>query len=260
VIENSQTQKKELLDIEIVFDLSNSMLAEDIKPSRIDVARSVLKDFVAQAKEVRIGIILFAGKPFTSTPLTSDTLFLEEFVSQLKIETINQSHFDMSGTAIWDGLLLASVNLVKEKKPDTKEQVIILMTDGEANKWIDPLLALKKVKQDDIKVYTIGVWKDENTSIVLADSFSGFPQTIPVGPVDEETLKKISSETGGKYYRADSEKNLREIFRDIASLERSEIQYQTSNTHISLRPYILFCISLLLTVLSILQIYKPIAF
>ena len=110
------------------------MLAEDMSPSRLSVAKEVLRGFLTQIQDVRIGLVLFAGKPFTSTPLTFDTRFLQEFVSGIEIDTIDQSNFDMAGTAIGDALLLAQVNLLKEKTADTKEQIIILLTDGEANK------------------------------------------------------------------------------------------------------------------------------
>lgn len=260
LIETSEKIQREALDIEIVFDLSNSMLAEDMSPSRLSVAKEVLRGFLTQIQDVRIGLVLFAGKPFTSTPLTFDTRFLQEFVSGIEIDTIDQSNFDMAGTAIGDALLLAQVNLLKEKTADTKEQIIILLTDGEANKWIAPLLVLKKLKEENIKTYTIGVGKDKNTFITLSDNLTWFPQQIPVGGVDEETLKKISSETGAKYYKADSKKSLEEIFTDIAKLEKTEYSYEIHERQLSLRFSVLLMLLLCSLSLFFLHFFKPIRF
>jgi len=175
-----QTIKKEGVDIEVVFDLSYSMIAQDLKPSRIEVAKKVLGEFFKENVTDRIGLILFSGRPFTSIPLTFDSQFLAEYISQISVDYIDQSRVDMAGTAIGDALLLAAKNLEKEKKDTTKDQIIILITDGEANKGIDPLLALKYLKEKHIKTYTIGVGKDAVTSIVVPSTFTGVPQKLQV--------------------------------------------------------------------------------
>lgn len=235
--------KKEGIDIEIVFDLSYSMIAEDIQPNRLEVAKKVLEDFFGKLQSDRVGLILFSGKPFTSIPLTFDYSFLKEYISNIQVEMIDQSRMDMAGTAIGDSLLLASANLEKEKTPNTKQQIIILITDGEANKGIDPLLSLKYLKDQNIKTYTIGVGKDDITYITIPSPVSGFSQKVQVGGIDEETLKKIAIETGGKYYRADSEDALEAIFTDIETLEKSELQYENYSYETSFEKRILILLT-----------------
>lgn len=172
------------------------MIAEDIQPNRLEAAKKVLEDFFGKLESDRVGLILFSGMPFTSIPLTFDYTFLKEYIANIQVDMIDQSRMDMAGTAIGDSLLLASANLSKEKTDDTKEQIIILITDGEANKGIDPLLSLKYLKEQNIKTYTIGVGKDDVTTITIPSPINGFSQKVQVGGIDEETLQKIALETG----------------------------------------------------------------
>lgn len=241
-----QVVKKEGIDIEIVFDLSYSMIAEDIQPNRLEAAKKVLEDFFGKLESDRVGLILFSGMPFTSIPLTFDYTFLKEYIANIQVDMIDQSRMDMAGTAIGDSLLLASANLSKEKTDDTKEQIIILITDGEANKGIDPLLSLKYLKEQNIKTYTIGVGKDDVTTITIPSPINGFSQKVQVGGIDEETLQKIALETGWKYYRADSEDALETIFSDIEKLEKSQLEYETYSYETSYEKIILALLTLCL--------------
>lgn len=218
-----ETIKRDGVDIEIVFDTSYSMIAQDLKPSRMEVAKKVVSDFIAALETDRVWIILFSGKPFSSVPLSFDYDFLRDFLSEISVQSIDQSRPHLTGTAIGDALVLAADSL--EKDNQDREKVIILMTDGEANRGLDPILALKYLKEEGIKTYTIGVGKDEQTTVDIIDAF-GFRQRVQIGGIDEETLKKIAIETGGKYYRADSQKTLDMIFEDIQQLEKKEIEIE----------------------------------
>lgn len=215
--------KKNGIDIQIVFDTSYSMIAEDIKPSRIEVAKNVVSNFVTALEADRVGVVLFAWKPFSSVPLSFDYTFLQSFFSDISVQTIDQDIAHLTGTAIGDALVLAADNLIQDNIE--REKIVILMTDGEANKWLDPILALKYLKDKNIKTYTIGVGKDENTFIDIIDRV-GFRQKVQIGGVDEETLLKIAHETWWKYYRADSESALDDIFSDIGKLEKKEIEVE----------------------------------
>jgi len=222
-----QIIKKQGIDIQIVLDMSYSMIAEDIKPRRIDAAKLMLSQFVWEIDSDRIGIILFSGKPFQSVPLTYDYDFLQDFIANISVDIVNQSsNVELAGTALWDGLVLASDALIREY-PE-REKVIILLTDGEANKWVEPELALRLLKQEWIKTYTIGVGKWEDTTISIP--IWNFIQQIQVSGVDEEILQKISNETWAKYYRADSSQALSEVLWSIAKLEKSEIEYEIYNS------------------------------
>lgn len=219
-----QIIKKNGIDIEIVFDVSYSMIAQDIKPNRLEVAKWVFWDFVSNLTSDRVGLILFAGKPFQSTPLTYDYWFLKSFISDISVDTLYQWNSQLQWTAIWDGLVLAADILTSHE--NQREKIIILITDGEANKWVKPELALKFLKDKKIKTYTIWVWKDEETTIVIPSTM-GFSQQMLVWPVDEEILIKIANETWGRYFRADSKKSLSEILEIIWKLEKKELELET---------------------------------
>ena len=224
----SEVVQKNGIDIAIVFDVSFSMIAQDILPSRIETAKSVTQEFISQLTADRLGVIVFAGKPFSSVPLTFDYQFIRDFFSDLQVDVINQERPHLAGTAIGDGLMLGTNMLLTDEWE--REKVIILLTDGEANRGLDPLVALSYVKEKNIKVYTIGVWKDENTFIEIHNNL-WFTQKIQVWPVDEETLQKIANETWGKYYRADSKQTLQKIFSDIETLEKKEIETQEFHSY-----------------------------
>jgi len=239
------TVKKNGIDIEIVLDLSYSMIATDITPSRIEVAKKVFGDFIWELQTDRVWLVLFSWKPFTSVPLTYDYDFLNDYVRNISIETIDQRNPRLQWTAIGDALVLASDTLVSDEEAWEREKVIILITDGEANRGVEPLLALKLLKKENIKTYAIGVWKDDIT-IIQAEVAPWIYQNIEIGWIDEEILQKISDETWWEYFRADSESSLRGILDRIQELEKKEIEIEVRNTSESLRVYLSGILFLLL--------------
>lgn len=246
------------IDIEIIMDLSYSMIAEDLQPNRLEVAKKVTSNFIDSRKTDRIWLILFSGKPFTSVPLTFDYNFLREYIWKISMETIDRRYGQLWGTAIWDALVLAYDALKTDESywEDTKdyragEKVIILITDGEANTGIDPINALKILKQDNIRIYTIWVWWTEDTFIEVVDDF-WFANKLAVWAVDEDTLKKIASETWGQYYRATSQSALQEIFDSISELETREIEQTVVQKQIDrYEPFLYILLFLLLMLFAI---------
>lgn len=218
--ESLEKIKKNGVDIEIVFDVSYSMIATDIKPSRIEVAKQVFIDFIWELETDRVGLILFAGKPFQSIPLTYDYNFLKDFISDMSVETIDQSRQRLQGTAIWDGLVLAS-DILSQDDSD-REKVIILITDGEANRGVEPAIALKYLIEKWIKTYTIWVGKEGDNTIEIPTAF-GLQRTLVSG-IDEAILKKIASETWWQYFRADSPEAFSSIVQTIAELEKRSLE------------------------------------
>lgn len=249
--------KKNGIDMNIVLDVSYSMIAQDISPSRIESAKKVLQDFLWNIQTDRVGIILFSGKPFTSVPLNFDYWFLSDFVSEISVDIINQDRPHLSGTAIWDALMLSSHTLLQDNSE--REKVIILITDWEANRGIDPLVALAYLKEKNIKVYTIGIGKDEETFIELSTDL-WFIQRIPIGAVDEKTLQKISFETGGKYFRGDSENTLEDIFNEIQLLEKTEIEVEQIQMYTSQLPFWYTLISIFIASFLFIYFRKNIRF
>ena len=252
--------KKNGIDIEIVMDLSYSMIAEDLQPNRLEVAKKVTSDFIDSRVTDRIGLILFSGKPFTSVPLTFDYDFLREYISQISIESIDRSYGQLWWTAIWDGLILAYDTLKSDEWLEDQEafsqgeKIIILITDWEANTGIDPIIAIKALKEHKIRTYTIWVWWLDETFIELVDDF-GFKNKFAVGWIDEDTLKKIAAETWGQYYRATSQQALENIFDSISELETREIEQDVIEKRVDRHEPFLYILIFLFLLLFIL-IYR----
>ncbi len=204
------------IDIAISIDISGSMLAEDFKPNRIGASKKVVKDFISERLTDRIALVIFAGESFTQCPLTTDKNILLQ-----QLESIRSGLLE-DGTAIGMGLATAVDRL---RNSDAKSKVIILLTDGVNNSGlIDPMTALEIAKSYQTRVYTIGVGS-KGTAPYPVQMSNGqmVMQDVPV-QIDEDLLKKISKETGGKYFRATNNNALRDIYKEIDKLERSKVE------------------------------------
>ncbi len=242
--------KKNGIDIVLAFDVSYSMEATDLEPNRITVAREVISFFLWNLKTDRVWVVVFSGKPFTSIPLTYDYEFLKEYVSSLTTETIKQNNMTLQWTAIGDAMLMWSY-LFDEKSLE-REKVMIIVTDWEANKWLQPTVALKLLKDKKIKSYTIWVGWLEKSYVIVDDMFWN-KKKIEIWWIDEETLKKIADETGWIYYRASSKDVFKSIFEDINKLEKKEIEIEVKKLYdtkyeyfYSILLFLQFCFLLLL--------------
>jgi Ca-activated chloride channel family protein len=204
------------IDIVISMDISGSMLAQDLKPDRLEASKKVAMDFISGRPNDRIGLVIFSGESFTQCPLTSDHAVLQNLFSNVKSGMVED------GTAIGMGLATA-VNRLKES--DAISKVIILLTDGVNNQGsIAPLTAGKIAQKFGIRVYTIGVG---------TKGYAPYPFKTPFGTtvyqdvevqIDEETLQDIASVTNGQYFRATSNNALKKIYQEIDQLERSKIE------------------------------------
>lgn len=201
-------------DIFIVVDVSRSMLAEDFRPNRLVAAKEKIREFVKLRPTDRIGIVMFSEKAFTLLPLSTDLDLIEKVIGEIN------TGFLGSGTNIGDALGLA-VGRATQSLADNK--VIILLTDGVSNVGnMTPLQAAQQAKDQNLKVYTIGIGQKSNAAL-LRTSGRNY-QRIPGGSVDLETLEKISNITGGKSFYAGSEGALEEVLNEIQKLEKTEIQ------------------------------------
>jgi Ca-activated chloride channel family protein len=214
--DNWSNQNIEGIDIMMVIDVSGSMLAEDLRPNRIEAAKTVGTEFISARTNDNIGLVVFAGESFTQCPLTTDKAAL--------INLLNAVHSDMmesSNTAIGMGLANA-VNRLKESS--AKSKVVILLTDGSNNTGeIDPLTAAELAKTFGIRVYTIGVGTRGSAPYPVQTPFGTRRQMIEVD-IDEGTLRKISGMTDGKYFRATDNKSLKAVYEEIDKLEKTKIQ------------------------------------
>ena len=209
-----QNVTTEGIDIVMALDLSASMLAEDLKPNRIEAAKKVAEEFIDGRPTDRIGLVVFSGESFTQCPITSDHSVLKNLIGGL------QSGMLADGTAIGEGLATA-VNRIKSSK--AKSKVIILLTDGVNNVGeVSPQTAGDIAKTFNIRVYTIGVGTQGMAPYPVRTPFGMQTQMVPVD-IDEATLKSISAETGGKYFRATRTSELKEIYGEIDKMEKTKI-------------------------------------
>jgi Ca-activated chloride channel family protein len=207
----------------LAIDVSTSMLAEDLKPNRLEAAKDVAAEFISGRPNDNIGITLFAGESFTQCPLTVDhTVLLNLF------QSINSGIVE-DGTAVGMGIANA-VSRLKDSK--AKSKVIILLTDGTNNKGdISPLTAADIAKSFGIRVYTIGVGTNGMAPYPLR--VAGTIQYIntPV-EIDEKTLTQIAITTNGNYFRATNNSKLKEVYKEIDKLERTKLNVkQYSKRH-----------------------------
>ena len=211
---SGQNIKTEGIDIMMALDISASMLAEDLKPNRIDAAKKVAEEFIDSRPNDRIGLVVFSGESFTQCPLTTDHAVLKNLFTGI------ESGMLADGTAIGEGLGTA-VNRIRNSK--AKSKVIILLTDGVNNVGsIAPETAGEIAKTFGIRVYTIGVGTIGMAPYPFKTPFGIQYQNIEV-QIDETILKQIASETDGKYFRATNSSKLKEIYNEIDKLEKTKI-------------------------------------
>jgi Ca-activated chloride channel homolog len=229
-IKNTTQVKASGIDIVVALDLSGSMKTPDYNVdgqnvSRFDVAQSVLKKFVAERPDDRIGLIVFAAEAFIASPMTLDHDYLLDNIDRLEIGTINSD-----ATAIGDGITTA---LNRLRNVQAKSKIIVLMTDGANNSGrIDPLTAADAAQALGVKIYTVGLG---NREIVERMGLpSGF---LP----DEDTLKQISQKTGGQFYRGDNSERLRDIYDQIDKMEKTEAVVSKYTEFRELFPWFLYC-------------------
>ncbi len=209
------------IDIVIAIDCSSSMRACDFRlggkrTNRLEVVKDVVKDFINGRKNDRIGIVAFAGRPYTVCPLTLDYGWLLQNLKRVKIGMIED------GTAIGSGIA-SSLNRLKDTR--AKGKVVILLTDGRNNAGkISPLIAAEAASALGVKVYTIGAGTKGLAPYPVKDFFGNIVYRPIKIEIDEETLRKIAATTEAKYYRATDTKSLRKIYREINKLEKTTIE------------------------------------
>jgi Ca-activated chloride channel family protein len=207
------------VDIALVIDVSNSMQERDFRPNRLEAAKEAAIEFVSNRLTDRVSVIVFGEFAGTLCPPTLDMATAERFIG-----AIYDGIIPNNATAIGDGLGTA---VKKMEDSPAKSRVAILLTDGENNTGeLTPEQASETAKALGVRVYTIGVGRGASFA---RSRIPGFNLGIQGGQgFDEETLKKIASETGGKYFHATDEKTLKSIYDEIDRMEKSEIEVDES--------------------------------
>lgn len=199
-------------EIMICLDVSNSMLAQDYSPNRLERAKLAISSLVDKLRDDRIGLIVFAGTSFVQLPITTDYVSAKMFLS-----SIDTGSIPVQGTAIGDAILTAAKSFSAQSE---KSRVIILITDGE-NHEDDAVDAAKEAAKLGIRIYTIGVGSAQGQPIPLNGALlEDKDGNIVVSKLDEKSLQQIASAGNGAYIHAGNEEfGLNPIIDDIRKLE-----------------------------------------
>ncbi|MBT4904519.1 MAG: VWA domain-containing protein [Flavobacteriaceae bacterium] len=215
---SSRTKTNKGIDIVMAIDVSSSMLAQDLKPSRLNALKEVAADFIDDRQNDRIGLVVYAGESYTKTPITSDKRIVKNALRSIRYDGVIND-----GTAIGMGLATA-VNRLKDSR--AKSKVIILLTDGVNNSgFIEPKIAAELAVEFQIKTYTIGLGSNGTAKAPIGVLPNGkFQYGLTKVEIDEELLKAIADDTGGLYFRATDTKKLKDIYNEINKLEKTEVE------------------------------------
>ena len=207
------------IDIMLAMDVSTSMLAEDLKPNRLEAAKDVASEFVSGRPSDTIGLTIFAGESFTQCPLTIDHGSLLNLLNNVRTD-IAARGLIQDGTAVGMGLANA-VSRLKGSK--AKSKVVILLTDGSNNMGdISPLTSAQIARSLGIRVYTIGVGTNKVAPYPMPVAGGVQYVNMPV-EIDTKTLSDIAAITEGNFYRATNNRELKQIYRDIDKLEKTKM-------------------------------------
>lgn len=208
------------IDIAIVLDVSESMDAEDLDPSRIVAAKSVIRQFIEQRPNDRIGLVIFGGEAVMKAPLTRDADFLLSQLESVKLRELKQ------GTAIGMGITNGVARL---RKSESKNKVLILLTDGDSNVGsINPVTAAHLARDEGIRIYTIGIGQNDRVVVPIYafDAHGRKTQLLAQIPsyLNPKLLKDIAALTGGQSYMARDSGMLLQILKEIDQLEKTKIK------------------------------------
>lgn len=203
------------IDVIVSLDVSSSMLAADFKPNRLQAAKEKALSFIEGRPNDRMGLVVFAGESFTQCPLTIDHVVVRKMLAEVKNGLIED------GTAIGMGL---ATSVIRLKDSEATSKVVILLTDGVNNAgFVDPLTAVEAAIEHNVRVYTIGVGK-QGLAPFPVQTMAGVQYRNMEVEIDEELLKQIAQQTGGKYFRAVNNEALELVYEEIDRLEKSKIE------------------------------------
>jgi len=227
------------IDIMLVLDLSWSMMAIDMgkpaeKLSRFAIASGVLKEFIQQRPNDRIGLIAFSGVPYLASPLTLNHDWLIENLGRMHIGIITDL-----GTAIGDAVAVGAKRL--KSVPNSKSRIMILLTDGDNNLGkIDPLPAAQLAAALGVKIYSIGIGVEQPCNLPSFNPATGQFQldangnvipTLLLQPANYTVLGKMAALSGGHFFRATNQRELQSIYSQIDRLEKSKVKLRRFATY-----------------------------
>lgn len=213
--------RAEGIDIILVVDVSTSMLAEDFtlngeRQNRLDVVKTVVKEFIENRTNDRIGLVIFGGRAYTQCPLTLDHGWLLNQLKSVHIGSVED------GTAIGSGI---TTGLNRIRDSSAKSRIMVLLTDGVNNTGdVSPQTAAQLAKALDVKIYTIGAGTKGDAPYPTKDIFGRSVYSMQRIEVDDEGLTEVAVLTGGKYFRATDTDSLKQTYKDIDRLEKTELE------------------------------------
>lgn len=232
------------IDILVALDISQSMLAEDITPNRIDRAKHEISKLIDMLNGDRIGIVVFAGESYVQCPLT-----LDYGAAKMFLDAVSTGWVDLQGTALYDAI---SQSIKAFNSKSKKHKVLILISDGEDHEGKAQEMA-KAAAQEGIIIYTIGVGSEggapipiskNNGSIVYKKDKSG---NLVMTRLDPRTLEIIAKETNGKFFHAGNDSDLARIIGEIAQMEKRDLGMSKISTYEErYQIFLLFALFLLL--------------
>jgi len=239
--------QEKVVPLQILFDVSLSMAADDIDPSRFDAAKSAVMSLLNEMKWYYISLIAFSGAPFVYIPFSSDQKSLS-----YKLENTTFADFppdpDFVGTAIGDALILAIDNLSKLDFLDPAG-VIILITDGDSNMWYDPKDVLPFLQKKNIPVFVLWVW--EQNYLIGYDYFDTAIKTS----INVPLLELLAKETGGKFYRVLWKSDFSIVFDEIFDLLHKQEKELVVDEYFNLNDILFVMLIVLWFFLCILRLY-----
>lgn len=251
-----KNRQSEGIDIMLAMDVSTSMLAEDLKPNRIEAAKMVAAEFIAGRPDDNIGLTIFAGESFTQCPMTTDHASLLNLLQNVRADIAARGLIS-DGTAIGMGLANA-VGRLKASK--AKSKVVILLTDGSNNMGdISPMTAAEIAQSLGIRVYTIGVGTNKVAPYPMPVAGGVQYVNMPV-EIDTKTLGEIAQTTHGDFYRATNTQELKKIYKEIDQLEKSKMSVKKfKKKYDAFQPFVMVAaIALLLEILLRITIFRRI--
>ena len=251
-----KNRQSEGIDIMLAMDVSTSMLAEDLKPNRIEAAKMVAAEFIAGRPDDNIGLTIFAGESFTQCPMTTDHASLLNLLQNVRADIAARGLIS-DGTAIGMGLANA-VGRLKASK--AKSKVVILLTDGSNNMGdISPMTAAEIAQSLGIRVYTIGVGTNKVAPYPMPVAGGVQYVNMPV-EIDTKTLGEIAQTTHGDFYRATNTQELKKIYKEIDQLEKSKMSVKKfKKKYDAFQPCVMVAaIALLLEILLRITIFRRI--
>ena len=244
------------IDIMLAMDVSTSMLAEDLKPNRIEAAKAVASEFIIGRPNDNIGLSIFAGEAFTQCPMTTDHTSLLNLLQNVRTDIAARGLIS-DGTAIGMGLANAVTRLKASK---AKSKVVILLTDGSNNMGdISPMTAAEIAQSLGIRVYTIGVGTNKVAPYPMPVAGGVQYVNMPV-EIDTKMLADIAAATEGDFYRATNTAELKKIYNEIDRLEKSKLNVKKfSKRYEAYQPFALAAaITLLLEILLRITVFRRI--